>query len=322
VLFALFIVVTYPTVLFGLRAYHSLLLLRSAHELGAPATSSIRPWMTIRYVGDTYRVPAGALIGRLGLPPETHPDTTLKSLAEREALTPFLYVQRVQQALVDLAPAVTADRADTGTDWLRAIGDDLLAALLVYGYPALGLTLLLGAIGLPLPTGLSTVLAGSLAADARMSWIWAGAIAVTASVLGDVVGYGLGRVLGRGFLERRGHWMGYTPARRDLVERLFDRWGMLTVLLSRTLVSHLSSVVSLLAGVSRYRLPEFLTFATAGRLLWTSAYMGLGYAVGSDLDAATGFLKNLSGFLVSLAILAGLGLAGFGRFRTSPSGEG
>jgi membrane protein DedA with SNARE-associated domain len=319
---SLFVLATLPTVIFGLRAYHSFLLLRSAYELGAPSVSGIRPWMTIRYVAGTHRVPEGALIGRLGLAPETHPDTTLTSLAEREGVSPFQYLRRVQQALVDVAPAVTADREDPDTGWLSAIGDDLLAALLVFGYPALGLTLLLGAIGFPLPTGLSTVLAGSLAADARMSWVWAGAVAVTASVLGDVVGYGLGRVLGRGFLERRGHWLGYTPARRDLVERLFDRWGMLTVLLSRTLVSHLSSVVSLLAGVSRYRLPEFLTFATAGRLLWTSAYMGLGYAVGSDLDAATGFLKNLSGFLVSLAMLAGLGLAGFGRFRTSLSGEG
>jgi len=307
ILLALFALATLPTVIFGLRAYHSLLLLRSAYELGAPSVSDIRPWMTIRYVAGTHRVPEGALIGRLGLAPETHPDTTLISLAEREGLSPFQYLQRVQQALVDIAPALTADREDPGTGWLRAIGDRLLAALLVYGYPALGLTLLLGAVGLPLPTGLSTALAGSLAAQARMSWLWAGAVAVAASVLGDAIGYGLGRVLGREFLERRAYWLGYTPARRDRVERLFDRWGALAVLLSRTLVSHLSSVVSLLAGVSRYRLLPFLMLAIVGRLLWTSAYLGLGYAVGSDLDAATGFLKNLTGLLVSLAMLIGLG---------------
>jgi hypothetical protein len=50
--------------------------------------------------------------------------------------------------------------------------------------------------------------------------------------------------------------------------------------------------------------------------------MGLGYAVGSDLDAAAGFLQNLTGFLASLAILAGLGLAAFGQSGTSRPSEG
>jgi membrane protein DedA with SNARE-associated domain len=313
VFFALFVVAAYPTALFGMRAYHSLLVLRSAHELGAPGISSVRAWMTIRYVADAYRAPEVALIAQLRLAPETDPGTELKSLAEREGVPKVEFVQRVQQALVAVAPALAAPREDGTTGWLGEVGEEFLAALLQYGYPALGLTLLLGAIGVPLPTGVSAVLAGSLAAQARMSWLWAGVLGVAALVLGDLIAYALGRMLGRGFLERHGRWIGYTPARRDRAEGLFARWGVLTMLLSRTLVSHLSSVVSLLAGVSRYRLLEFLAVAAVGRVLWTAAYMGLGYAVGSDLDAAAGFLKNLSGFLVLLAMLIGLGFATFGR---------
>jgi len=313
ILLALFVVVTIPTVLFGLRAYHSLSLLRSAHELGAPDVSSVRPWMTLRYVAGAYRAPEAALIAQLRLAPGTHPDTELKSLAEREGVPKVEFVQRVQKALVAVAPALVVPREGKSTGWLGEIGEEFLAALLLYGYPALGLTLLLGALGLPLPTGLSAVLAGSLVAQAQMSWLSAGTVGVTALVLGDVVDYGLGRVLGLEFLERRGRWLGYTPARRDRVGRLFDRWGVLTLLLSRTLVSHLSSVASLLAGVSRYRLLEFLMYVILGRVLWISAYMGLGYAVGSDLEAAAGFLKNLSGFLASLAVFIGLGFAIFSR---------
>lgn len=315
ILLVLFAVATVATVVFALRASRSLLLLRSAHQLGAPVVSSIRPWMTLRYVASTYRAPETALIERLGLPPDTHADTSLRSLAAREGLSPFRYVQRVQHAVAGVAPAAATDREDASTGWLGAVGDELLAALLAYRYPALGLTLLLGAIGLPLPTGLSTAAAGSLVAQARMSWLGAGTVAVAASVLGDLVGYGLGRGLGREFLERRGWWLGYTPARQARVTRLFDLWGAVTVLLSRTLVSHLSSVVNLLAGVSRYRLLQFLTLAIAGRLMWTFAYLGLGYAVGDDLDAATDFLENLTGLVVSLVMLAGLGLA---AFRTGP----
>jgi membrane protein DedA with SNARE-associated domain len=191
--------------------------------------------------------------------------------------------------------------------------EDILSALLVYGYPALSLTLFLGAIGLPVPTGLATTLAGSLVAHGHLHWLAVGAIAVAASVAGDAIGYGIGRGLGRGFLERRGRWFGFTPARQARVQMLFDRWGGLTVLISRTLVSHLSSVVSLLAGLSRYRPVGFLAFAAMGRVLWTSAYLGLGYWAGNDLEAASGFLANFTGLLVSLAILMVSALVARGR---------
>lgn len=306
-LLALFVAATVTTAIFGLRAYHSLLLLRSAYAMGAPDVSSIRAWMSPRYVSDTYSVPETDLIAHLGLPPGTDPDASLKSLAERAGQSPFEYVQRAQRAATEATTGGSVIRNSQDVSQLAAVGDEFLAALLAYGYPVLGLTLLLGAIGLPVPTGLSTALAGALAARGSMSWAWAAAVAVTASVLGDAVGYGLGRVLSRQFLVRHGRWLGYTPARRERVASLFERFGGLGVLLSRTLVSHLSAVLNLLAGASRYRVSMFLAFTVVGRILWTFGYLGLGYAVGTSLDAAAGFLANLSIFLISLAVLTASG---------------
>ena len=300
---ALCAIATLATGIFGIRTYNSLLLLRSAYAAGAPEVSSIRPWMTLRYVAETYHVPQAALIARLDLPAETVPDTSLKSLAKRKEQSPVEYAQRVQRAVVDVAPSGPAEHGSQGTSWLAATGDALLAGLLKYGYPVLGSTLLLGAIGLPVPAGMAAALAGSLVARGDMSWAWVAAVAVAASVLGDAVGYGLGRVLGRQFLERHGRWFGYSPARQATVALLFDRWGGLGVFLSRTLASYLSAVLNLFAGASHYRLSAFLLLTVVGRTLWTSAYLGLGYAVGSSLEAAAGFLSNLSILLVSLAVL-------------------
>jgi len=84
------------------------------------------------------------------------------------------------------------------------------------------------------------------------------------------------------------------------------------VFITRTFISYLSSVASLLAGVARYRLSKFLAVAVVGRLMWAAAYLGLGYAVGSDLEAAASFLTNLSMFLLLLSTLAGSGLIGAG----------
>lgn len=304
----LFLLFTIPTLWFALRSYGSFLLLRSAYEAGAPQTSSIRPWMTLAYIARAYHVPASALMAGLGLPSDTDPNTSLRSAAKQAGLSPFRYVERVQRAVSALAGNGAANATTETSGWLATLGDQVLSDLLVYGYPVLGLILLSGAIGVPLPDGVATTVAGSLAAQGRMSWIVAGAVVVIASVLGDLVGYGVGRLISREVLQRYGRWLGYTPVRGARVQRLFAQWGLVTVFITRTFVSYLSSVASLLAGVSRYRLSKFVAVAVVGRLIWTAAYLGLGYVIGADLDAATGFLGNLSGFLLSGIVLTVAGL--------------
>jgi len=298
---------------FATRSYRTLLLLRAAYRVEAPDLSQVRPWMTLGYVARLYGASEAALLDRLGMPAETPSGTTLKTLAQQQGLTPFQYLQRVQQAVAAVQPDAAIRGGAERAGWWGAFGDALLAALLVYGYPALGLTLLLGSIGVPLPDGLLTVVAGSLIAQQRMGWSAAGAVAVAATVGGDLVGYYLGRVLSREFLERRGGWLGYTPARRQRVEGLFRRWGLVSVLLSRTLVSTVSPVVNLAAGASGYRLYAFASAVVVGRVLWTGAYLGLGFGVGGALEAAAGFLQNLTGLLVSLAVLLWAGRLVLGR---------
>jgi membrane protein DedA with SNARE-associated domain len=289
---------------FGVRAYRSFLLLQSAYGLGMPQAGNIRAWMTLRYVAATYRVPESLLIGRLALPPETPPDTTLKSLAEREGLSRFSYVQRVQQAIAQVAPSEPSGNVQTSESWLQRVEERFLSALLIYGYPILALMLLLGAIGFPLPTGLSVAIAGSLSALVRMDWLAAGTIATLASILGDLAAYGIGRATSDRVPRRWGRWLGYMSTRQGRAEVLFEHWAGLTIVLSRTLISHLSSAVSLLAGLQGYRMHAFLAFTALGRLIWTAAYMALGYTLAGNLDAATGLLANVAGLLLSLAVLA------------------
>ena len=294
------------SVWFGVRTYGSFVLLRSAYHAGMPLSSSIRGGMTIRYVATIYRVPEIVLIAHLGLPLDISSDMSLKSLAERERISPFKYVQRVQQSIAEIAAIAPSsdERAPSGGwNWL----DDVLSALLRFGYPALALILFLGALGLPLPNGLSAVIAGSLAAAGRMSWLAAILTAITSSVLGDMIAYSLGRFVGERLLEHWGHWVGYTRERQARVQTLLQRWGGILVLVTRTLVSSVSSVVGLIAGISHYRASAFFAFVLLGRILWTSAYMGLGYGIGGSLESATSFLAALTGLLLSLIVAAAAG---------------
>lgn len=310
---AVLIFSTLTTVFFGFRTYGSFRLLRSAYEAGAPLTSSIRAWMTLSYVAATYRTSDAALIKQLGMPSETDPKTSLKSLADTAGIARVTYTQRAQRAIAQIAPNAKSNQANDAPSWLSAIGDQVLTALLIYGYPVLGLVLLLGSFGLPLPDGIATTVAGSLAAQGRMDWVWAGSITIVASVLGDAAAYGLGRLLGLGVLERYGHWLGYSSARRSRVQSLFDRWGSVTIFITRTIMSYLSSIASFLAGISHFHLPKFLAIALVERVIWTAAYMGLGYTIGADWEAATGFLTNVSILLLSLMMLVGSGVVASGR---------
>jgi membrane-associated protein len=295
---AVAVLVTLPTLWFGLRSYGSFALLRSAYEAGAPRTSGIRGWMTLSYVARTYRVDTAALIKGLGLAPETNPNTDLRSAAAQSKVSTFAYVERVQRAVAALVGNGAGKSSAASSGWLAAFSDEMLSAMLVYGYPILALIQLSGAIGAPVPDGIAGAVAGSLAAQGRMNLAAASLVIVVASVLGDIVGYGIGRAVSRDLLERYGRWFGYTPARSVRVQGLFAHWGLLTVLITRTFVSYLSSAANLLAGVSRYRFLKFTAIAVLGRVIWTAAYLGLGYTIGSDFEAATGFLGNLSGFLL------------------------
>lgn len=315
ILLILFALAAFAVGIFAFRTYRSFLLLRSAYELGAPDVSSVRPWMTLDYVARAYHVPGTALAERLGLAPDTDSTTTLISLAQKQGLSPFEYIQQVQEAISELHFITPPPGENEAISEPGGFSDDILAALLVYGYPVLGLTLLLGTMGAPFPSALSVVVAGSLIAQGQMSWLWSGMIAVTCSVLGDIVGYGLGRLLGREFLERRGRWLGFSSVRRARVELLFKQWGVLYVILSRSLVSFLSSAVNLFAGAGRYPFRAFLPFAIVGRLIWTLAYLGLGYGFAVVLDASAELLSSLSVLILALAALAGVGFMIYGERR-------
>jgi membrane protein DedA with SNARE-associated domain len=66
-----------------------------------------------------------------------------------------------------------------------------------------------------------------------------------------------------------------------------------------------------------YRLSKFLAIAFVGRMIWTAGYLGLGYGIGADWEAATSFLTNLSILLLLLMVLLGSGISASGKFVRS-----
>jgi membrane-associated protein len=191
---------------------------------------------------------------------------------------------------------------------LTDFGDQLLAWMMVYGYPVLGLVLLLAAIGLPVPAGIVAAVAGTLVADSELDPWMCLAVAMLACVCGDLIGYWVGRLGGRQLASTHAGWLGLGAKRLSQAEALFQRWAGPTLVLSRSLIAIAGPAINLLAGASGQDLRAFLAYDALGRVIWVAVYGGLGYAFASNPETAADLATSVSAalFLVGLAVLLGV----------------
>lgn len=180
------------------------------------------------------------------------------------------------------------------------MNERLLELLPLYGLPALGLVVGLGCLGLPVPSSLFILVAGSFAAAGDFDPVAVFLVCLAGALLADNLGFLIGR-RGGAFLERR------FAARIERARGLLDRSGGAAVFLSRWLVSPLGPAVNLVAGATGFRWRRFLAFDLAGEVLWVLLYMGLGASFGALLPQVAEILANASAALAFAALAAGLG---------------
>jgi membrane protein DedA with SNARE-associated domain len=106
---------------------------------------------------------------------------------------------------------------------------------------------------------------------------------VTGYTLGSVLGWGIGRVGGRAFLERHGRWVHVTPERLERAEAWFRRYGNAAVFLSR-MVPVVRSFISIPAGVAEMPLARFTLLSFLGTIPWCFGLAGAGLALGSGWE--------------------------------------
>lgn len=161
-------------------------------------------------------------------------------------------------------------------DWLLGLSGG--AAYAVVGLLAFGEAAAF--VGLLLPGEAAVLLGGVLAAQGRVSlWVMLG-VACTAAVLGDSVGYEIGRHAGPRILRwrlLRGRFAGHV----EHAQVYLDEHGGRAVFLGRW-TSVLRALVPGLAGVARMPYRRFLAFNLAGGVAWATAFTLLGYAAGAS----------------------------------------
>jgi membrane protein DedA with SNARE-associated domain len=175
-----------------------------------------------------------------------------------------------------------------------------------YGITALFVTITLEALGAPLP-GESALVAASAAAARGEFPIRAVVLAAfVASVLGDNIGYLVGRKLGREAILRHGHRFGVTEAAMAKAEAVTARWGPLMVVAARFVVV-LRQLNGIVAGTTRMPWPRFLAANLVGAALWVGVWTTLAWRFGHDTRIVPFLWHHLSlvaMVLVPLLILA------------------
>jgi membrane protein DedA with SNARE-associated domain len=179
-----------------------------------------------------------------------------------------------------------------------------------YGLLALFLIVMLESAGVPLPGETALVAAGVFASHGELNIAAVIIAAAAAAIIGDNLGYWIGRTGGRSVLTR------WTVTARTLpwAEGFFERHGPKTIFIGR-FFSILRVTAAWMAGVSRMRWWTFFLWNAAGGICWALLVGLVAYLFGqaaADAIAKYGLIGGAS--IVALA-LAGLVAFHFWRKR-------
>lgn len=200
------------------------------------------------------------------------------------------------------------------------LSDQLLGAMSLYGLPVLFGVLLIGSIGVPMPATLLLIAAGSFVEQGDLNlWSVLG-LASAAAILGDNIGYALGRWGGRRAARRMTAWIGGETKLRQ-AKTWSKRWGGTGIFFSRWLVTPLGPWLNLTSGMTNYPWRRFVFFDVLGETLWVVLYVSLGRIFSDRVQAMSVFLGDVTWVIIGLIIAAFLSWRLFKHFGASQTNE-
>lgn len=178
------------------------------------------------------------------------------------------------------------------------------------GYAIVLLGVGIESMGIPVPGETALVIGAVAAAQGRLHLTGVVVAGVTGAVVGDNIGYWVGRRWGRGLVRVRGVRLVWDERRMAVAERFFERRGWVAVFLGR-FVALLRIFAGPLAGMHHMPWPRFVVANAAGAILWVGAVTAVGFTLGSNLDRAIHVVKTAGYLGLALAALVVAGWVAF-----------
>lgn len=172
--------------------------------------------------------------------------------------------------------------------------DTLRNALSTLGYPAVALFIMIESTGIPFPGETMLLLASFYAAvDHRLQIPLVIACAALGAIVGDNLGYLIGRTGGYALIQRFGRYIFLKPHHLQKAQNFFAKHGNKTVFLGR-FVAVLRAWAAFLAGVNHMRWSTFLFYNAVGGILWAIVYGCLGFFAGRLFHDNFGAVEQLA----------------------------
>ncbi|HLM86053.1 MAG TPA: DedA family protein [Solirubrobacteraceae bacterium] len=192
------------------------------------------------------------------------------------------------------------------------------------GYPLIFLIVVIETgCGVPVAPGELALLTGAIAAsDGKLNIFAVIGVAAVAAIIGDNIGYVIGRKGGRWLLERPGLFARQRREVLGMADWFFDRHGPKAVFIGRWLPV-LRVYASWLAGGSKMDWRKFAMWNAAGGIVWALSIGLFGYFVGSS---AKSLMNELGPFAIIVVLIGIVGVAFTirrqrHRFRGAQEGE-
>jgi membrane protein DedA with SNARE-associated domain len=186
----------------------------------------------------------------------------------------------------------------------------LLVGLLVFAEDAIF-------VGFVLPGETAAILGGVAASLGHLPVLVVLATVVAAAVIGDTVGFEVGRHLGPRLLRLR--VLARHEASIGKAQDLLARRGGAAIFLARW-VAFLRAVMPALAGTSRMHYPTFVTWNAAGGLAWGATAVTIGYVAGTSYGRVERWLGRGAAVAVAVIVVTALVVWSVRRRRAASAG--
>jgi membrane protein DedA with SNARE-associated domain len=171
---------------------------------------------------------------------------------------------------------------------LNFFASNLDSLLATYGYLAVFIFVGVESLGVPVPGETMLVTAAIYAGTTgRLSIFWVIVASSAGAIVGDNIGYAIGRTGGYRLLKRYGRYIRLDENRLRLGQYLFRKQGPKVVFFGR-FVSVLRIFAAFLAGVNRMHWRLFLIFNAAGGIVWSTIYGVAAFLLGKQLLQLSG----------------------------------
>ncbi|OKI62290.1 DedA family protein [Micromonospora sp. CB01531] len=183
-----------------------------------------------------------------------------------------------------------------------------------HGY--LGLAVLVGveSFGVPAPGETAIILGAGFAAHGQLAIIGVAVTAFLAAVIGDSIGYLIGRAGGRRIILRYGRYVRLTPERFARLEAMMSRHGPKLVAVAR-FVEGLRQFNGIIAGATGMPWRRFVVYNALGAAAWVGLWATAGYLAGDHIRAIVADLHRFQWYLLAVGALAALAYAGWRLVR-------